>query len=202
MTTTADELVTDYLARLARASAALPAGEREELLEQISDHITAARARARVTGGQDGPAQVRELLERLGTPGEVAAAASEQSSVPPAADPTSAPALSSPSSPAREVAAAVVMTLAWWAFGLGWLAGLVLTWTSTRWSTRQKLTASLLPVPEILGLVIGHAASRALPLGARLPVFLGIAVVGLAISVVIAVRLVRRASEHHRAVIA
>jgi hypothetical protein len=44
MMTSADDLVAGYLDRLARASADLPSSYREELLEQIGQHIAAARS--------------------------------------------------------------------------------------------------------------------------------------------------------------
>src|SRR5450755_580204 len=74
MMTSADDLVAGYLDRLARASADLPSSYREELLEQIGQHIAAARSDEHASS----PAHVRQVLDALGDPCEVAAAAREQ----------------------------------------------------------------------------------------------------------------------------
>jgi len=176
-TTTADDLVADYLHRLAQASTGLPAGERAELLEQIREHIAADRADA----PDDGPARVRTVLDRLGPPEEVAAAAGAQ-----------APAPAPPGGPAREVAAVLLLGVGWVAGGLGWLVGLVLAWTSPRWAVRQKVLATLLPAPVLIALLMTHAVTVAThaPLAA---VVLPLLLAGLATTVLLAVRLVRRA---------
>ena len=67
----ADPLVDDYLRRLDAAASALPAHQREELAAQIRDHLQEA---LRQTPAGD-KAAVRTVLERLGTPEEIAAAA-------------------------------------------------------------------------------------------------------------------------------
>ena len=71
MTVHADSLVDDYLRRLDAAASALPAHRREELVAQIRDHLQEA---LRQTPAGD-KAAVRTVLERLGTPEEIAAAA-------------------------------------------------------------------------------------------------------------------------------
>lgn len=176
-TTTADDLVEEYLHRLDRASAGLPAGERAELLEQIRDHIAAARADA----PDDGPARVRTVLDRLGTPEEVAAAAGAQ-----------APAPTPPGGPAREVVAVLLLGVGWVVGGLGWLVGLVLAWTSPRWAVRQKVLATLLPAPVLIALLLAHAVTAATDVSAA-AVALPLVLAGLAATLVLAVRLVRRA---------
>ena len=67
----ADPLVDDYLRRLDAAASALPAHRREELAAQIRDHLQEALRQA--PAGDK--AAVRTVLERLGTPEEIAAAA-------------------------------------------------------------------------------------------------------------------------------
>ena len=181
-TPAADDLVEDYLHRLSVAGAALPAAERAELLEQIRDHVASARADATAGGTPDGPALVRTVLDRLGTPEEVAAAAGAPAGAPVAGGTGSG----------REVAAVLLLGLGWILGGLGWLVGLVLAWTSSRWAVRQKVLATLLPVPILLAVLVAHvvdASTSASPAAVALPLVL----VGLVVTVLLAVRLVRRA---------
>jgi hypothetical protein len=65
-----DRLAADYLRRLDAALGALPAAHREEIIEGIRDHIANARAR-------HPDADVAELLDRLGTPEQIAAEATD-----------------------------------------------------------------------------------------------------------------------------
>jgi uncharacterized membrane protein len=73
MNVTTDPLADDYLRRLDAAASALPAHQREELVAQIRDHLQEALRQA--PAGDT--AAVRDVLERLGTPEEVAAAAAD-----------------------------------------------------------------------------------------------------------------------------
>ena len=73
MNVTTDPLADDYLRRLDAAASALPADRREELVSEIRDHLQEA---LRQTPAGD-KAAVRNVLERLGTPEEVAAAAAD-----------------------------------------------------------------------------------------------------------------------------
>ena len=66
-----DPLVDDYLRRLQAAAAPLPAHRRDELVSEIRDHLEEALRRAPA----DDTAAVRNTLERLGPPEEIAAAA-------------------------------------------------------------------------------------------------------------------------------
>jgi uncharacterized membrane protein len=71
MTVHADPLVDDYLRRLDAAASALPAHQREELVSEIRDHLREALSQ---TPAGDKTA-VRNVLERLGSPEEIVAAA-------------------------------------------------------------------------------------------------------------------------------
>src|SRR6266487_6581660 len=73
--TAADQLVARYLARLQAALRDLPAARRDELLEQVSEHIATARAEL---GAQASEAEIRQLLERLGDPATIAAEAGQR----------------------------------------------------------------------------------------------------------------------------
>ncbi len=63
-----DPLVDDYLRRLEAAAGDLPRERRKELVAEIEEHVEAALAES----GDDKPA-VRDVLERLGSPEEIAA---------------------------------------------------------------------------------------------------------------------------------
>jgi uncharacterized membrane protein len=133
-----DQLVADYLGRLERAAAVLPPERRGELLEEIGAHITAARA----AGAAADEAAVRTLLDRLGEPEVIVAAAREDV-------PTSAEAAVGPSLPARrgtglELAAVLMLTLgSLFPPLVGWLVGVVLLWVSPLWRVREKLLGTL-----------------------------------------------------------
>jgi hypothetical protein len=145
--TAADQLVARYLARLQAALRDLPAARRDELLEQISEHIATARAEL---GAQASEAEIRMLLERLGDPAAIAAEAghgSDELAEPPRARPGW-----------LEVAALVLLPIGGIVVPvLGWFVGVALLWTSERWSVRDKLLGTLvvpggLALPLALGL--------------------------------------------------
>ncbi|BAL87414.1 hypothetical protein AMIS_21940 [Actinoplanes missouriensis 431] len=69
--TQTDNLVADYLARVERAAAGLRPDRREELLRDLREHIAVERAES----GDDSETHVRTVLERLGDPEAIAAAA-------------------------------------------------------------------------------------------------------------------------------
>lgn len=83
--TQTDELVAAYLARVERAANRLPAGRREELIADLREHIEIARAESEAVT----EAEVRMILERLGDPESIVAAADTQTDLPrvPAAAP-------------------------------------------------------------------------------------------------------------------
>ncbi|MBT2229935.1 hypothetical protein [Nonomuraea sp. NEAU-A123] len=110
-----DRLVEDYLAEVARATAALPAGQREDLIADLREHITVARA------DLDPPTQagIRTILDRLGEPAAIAeearqgepvtAASSTYSPAPPTFSQSAAPQRSSPSTPALILGVVLVL---------------------------------------------------------------------------------------------
>ena len=73
MNVTTDPLADDYLRRLDAAASALPAHRREELVSEIRDHLQEALRRAPASD----ETAVRNMLERLGPPEEIAAAATD-----------------------------------------------------------------------------------------------------------------------------
>jgi hypothetical protein len=76
MSSRTDHLVDDYLKRLNAELADLPRARRRELVEEISEHIAAARSELAAPSG----AEIRMILERLGEPEDIAAEAREPSS--------------------------------------------------------------------------------------------------------------------------
>jgi uncharacterized membrane protein len=64
-----DRMVDDYLMAVATACADLPESQRQELLGDLREHITAQ------LGDTPGEAEIRTILERLGEPTAIAAEA-------------------------------------------------------------------------------------------------------------------------------
>lgn len=71
---TDDELVAAYLRRLRRAARALPRARRQELIDEIAEHIADSRA-AGPAPGEGGSAALRNALDRLGEPRDIVGAA-------------------------------------------------------------------------------------------------------------------------------
>ncbi|HEX7149591.1 MAG TPA: hypothetical protein VF512_18940 [Actinomycetota bacterium] len=127
MTTEADTLVLRYLQDLEGELRDLPANRRQELLDEVGEHIAAARAAL----APETEAGVRTMLERLGDPADIAAEARERSGVqrPPAR----------PATPWLEGIAVVLLVIPF----AGWVVGVVLVWISRLWTTRDKLIGTL-----------------------------------------------------------
>ena len=73
MNVTTDPLTEDYLRRLDAAASALPAHRRQELVSEIRDHLQEGLRQA--PAGDE--TAVRNMLERLGPPEEIVAAATD-----------------------------------------------------------------------------------------------------------------------------
>ena len=128
MTTTTDKLVDDYLERLHRELADLPRAQRREVVDEIAEYIAEARSALPSETEPD----VRNLLDRVGEPADIAAEARERFGV----------------RPARrgwvEIAALVLLLVGGVVVPVaGWVAGAVLLWISDVWSTRDKLVGTL-----------------------------------------------------------
>ncbi len=119
-------LAEDYVRRLRQAGRQLPPERLDDLLADIEGHL----ADAIPPGASDDDAL--EVLERLGPPGDIIEA--EQ---PSASRPTDRRSW-------REWAAVILLPLGGFAFGVGWLVGLVLLWSSRLWTTRDKLIGTLI----------------------------------------------------------
>ncbi|MEJ5913153.1 HAAS signaling domain-containing protein [Pseudokineococcus sp. 1T1Z-3] len=183
--TAADDAVQNYLDRLAAATSTLPPAERSELVQQITDHLAAARADARADGLPDDEALVLNLVEDLGTPEQVAAAAGAEL------------APHTPPSVGLEIATVSVLAFQWLVVpGLGWVVGIVMTFFSTRWTVGQKLLAAALPLPALLIALASLGTALAVPVSGRIDlvvrVLVGLAL-GTALTFVQARHLVRAA---------
>lgn len=122
-----DVMVENYLSELERAAASLPANRRAELLADVRSHIAVARDEA-ASGGADDDAVTSETLTQLGDPRDIAAAAG--------ADLT-------PRGPQRsfmaENVAILLVQLGVFLFVFGYFVGLVMLWSSRRWTIGDKL---------------------------------------------------------------
>jgi uncharacterized membrane protein len=123
-------LVSDYLRRLDRAAAALPRSRRTELVAEIREHIDDALREADASD----EVTVRNVLERLGPPEEIAAAAGP------------ARAAASGRAGVLEIAALVALAVP----VVGWIVGIPLLVLSRAWSTREKVIGSFVSVVPCL----------------------------------------------------
>jgi hypothetical protein len=127
MTTEVDALVLRYLQELEAELHDLPANRRRELLDEVGEHVAAARAEL----DPETEAGVRAMLERLGDPADIAAEARERFGVQPRP--------ARPPAPWLEVVALVVLVIPF----LGWIVGVVLVWLSRLWTTGDKLIGTI-----------------------------------------------------------
>jgi uncharacterized membrane protein len=143
MTEAQHPLVTDYLRRLREATATLPTAAAAELVADIEEHLDAANLESR------SEADVRQALDRLGSPEELTAAAG--SDLPPHSSPD-APLIAG-STPAAgthrlESAALLLLVLAEVVFIVVplsvplWIAGVVCLALATSWTAREKMAAA------------------------------------------------------------
>jgi hypothetical protein len=150
-----DRLVDDYLRRLEAAAAHLPPTRRAELVVEIRDHIRDAIGEHEAADD----AAVLNVLERLGEPEEIVAAAEP-------------PPTASPRPRWIDVAAVLALVLPF----LGWFVGSVLVLISRAWSRRDKVIGLLLLLLPVLALGLGVLATgtsgmdESLPPGEELPV--------------------------------
>jgi hypothetical protein len=144
---TDNELAAAYLRRLRHAARRLPRAQRQELIEHISEYIAESRAAA-ASSGEDATVALRNALERLGEPGDIAAAAG--GSVP------------AGRAGGLEITAVVLLLLGG-ILGLvasipgllvGWGIGVILMWVSPRWGWPDKLLGTLVWPGGLAGVVI------------------------------------------------
>jgi uncharacterized membrane protein len=121
-----DPLVDDYLRRLDAAASALPAYRRDELVSEIRDHLREALRQA--PAGDK--AAVRDALERLGSPEEIAASAADTDAPP---SDHLVPAFSQ----TNGMAIASVLSAVLWLAGIGAVLALVFGYRA-RWEIKNS----------------------------------------------------------------
>jgi uncharacterized membrane protein len=153
MSTTPDKLVERYLKHLEVELDDVPRDRRGEIVDEIAGHIAEARAGLE----HETEADVRNILEGLGDPSEIAEDARERLDVPVTRAPYKLGWV--------EVAALIFLLIGGLVIPIfGWLIGVVLLWISNAWNVRDKLIGTLV-VPGGLGLsifvlVLGLSAGR------------------------------------------
>ena len=134
--------VADYVQRVDKALRGLPKSGREEIVAEIGEHARAAVAELDNPTASD----IRNALDRIGEPEDIAAEARERFGVE-TATPTW-----------REPTAVVLLLFGWLLPILGTLAGLVLLWMSKVWSTGQKAAGSVMAFGVPLALFLTATA--------------------------------------------
>ncbi|WP_432891640.1 HAAS signaling domain-containing protein [Kribbella sp. CA-245084] len=150
-----NRLVDAYLDELATEAAVLPAGRRDELLDDMKTHIAEARA-----AGATSEDEIREVLQRLGRPSEIVAAATDglvQVEVGPRLRPQDFVAVG------LLLVAPYLLSLSLIVAVVGWGIGLGLLWTSNRWTTIWKLIGTL-------SWPLGYAVALALDMFVQPPI--------------------------------
>jgi uncharacterized membrane protein len=148
VTTETDRLVGEYLRRLDKELRGVPRARRREIVEEISDHIEEARH-----GFVDEqPSDVRNVLDRLGDPADIAAEARQRLDVPGQAQPTGT---------LEKIALVLLLPGSVLLPVIGWFAGVLLLWMSDLWTTRDKVIGTLvvpgglLPVFMVIAGAVG-----------------------------------------------
>lgn len=138
-------LARDYLKRLGKAARRLPRARRNELIEEIEAHL----GEALPPGASE--TEVREVLERLGEPEQIVAAAAPEAEV----GFVRAGVREWLAIPLLLLGGLLVPTLP-----VGWFVGVLLLWSSRIWTVREKTVGTLMVpgglVPALL--LFGGAA--------------------------------------------
>ena len=130
-----NKLVADYLRRLEQAAAPMARSRRAELVAEIREHIDDALLEA---GAADEVA-VRNVLERLGPPEEIVAAAGPVQR----------------RSGRLELAAMIALAIPF----LGWFVGVVLVAASRAWTGREKVVGISLVLIPVAVFALGFVAA-------------------------------------------
>jgi hypothetical protein len=125
-TTTMHPLAADYLNRLERAARRLPRAERRELFEEIASHLSEA------TNAGMSDAEILTALDRLGDPDDIVEA--QLPDQPPRSEGIGG----------LQWVAILLLLFGGFLFFFGWLAGVVLLWSSRAWRARDKLIGTLI----------------------------------------------------------
>lgn len=147
-TDTLHPLAAEYLQRLRRAGRGLPPGRLRELLAEIEGHLSEA------IDPSASDAQALTVLDKLGEPEAIIAAEMPPDELPVRRGP-------------KEWAAIILLLVGGFILGVGWIAGLVLLWSSRAWTTRDKWIGTLiipggLATSVLIGLILLGAPTKTL----------------------------------------
>ena len=158
------KLIADYLRELESQAAWLPAAVGGDLFDDVRSHIEVALAEADVPG----PAAVQRILQALGEPTEIVAAA--MADLPAVTGSAAQPGVPNPmlEDPGvlqktdvapfpmgrQEIAAVLLLTFGGFLFLAGWFVGLLLLWDSPRWRLREKVIGTFAPPGGLMAVVV------------------------------------------------
>lgn len=125
-TTTLHPLAAAYLDDLRHDGRRLPRSVMRDLLAEVESHLSEA------TDSGMSDAEVLTVLDRLGDPKEIIAAQQPET------------ALRVRTRGTHEWAAIFLLLFGGLLWGIGWIAGLILLWSSSLWTTRDKLIGTLI----------------------------------------------------------
>ncbi len=127
MTTSSERVMDDYLGRLEHSLSDVPAAQRKVIIAEIVTHIDEALAEE----PDDSEASVRNVLDRVGDPEEIASEAREDLDI------------RRPKTSVLDPLALVLLLIGGFLYLVGWIAGVVFLWLSDVWTTRQKIIGTL-----------------------------------------------------------
>jgi uncharacterized membrane protein len=127
VTTRSERAMDDYLIRLERSLADIPSAKREEIVSEIEAHMDEALAEA----PDSSEASVRNVLDRLGDPDEIASEARERLGV------------RRRKATWLDPVAIILLLVGGFLWIVGWAAGVILLWLSDVWNVRQKIIGTL-----------------------------------------------------------
>jgi hypothetical protein len=128
-----EAIVDAYLGKLDVALQQAAPRRRKELIDEIRDHISQG---LREMSDKSAPA-VLDLLDKLGRPEEIAAAAMAESGDRASRD-------GSVRSGARDGLTVALLLFGGFVFFVGWFVGVVLLWSSSTWRVRDNVLGTLL----------------------------------------------------------
>lgn len=136
-------LIERYLSEVDASLVGVPAAQRREILEDLRAHVEASL----VAAGARDEATARTIIDRLGSPEELAREARERLGVPEPMPVVQA-------GPGLLEYAAIVLT------ALFWPVGILLAWLSPLWRKRDKVIATLIGCLGVVVLLSGFMAYR------------------------------------------
>src|SRR5207253_262459 len=146
--------------------------------DEIEAHIQEARSEF----DPDDEVGVRNVLDRIGDPAELAAEARERFGI------------KRPKATWREIGALIFLSVGGLILPvIGWFIGVVLLWVSDAWNTRDKLLGTFF-APGIAVVVLLASAARGGMVGSHLFLIVGVLFASLLVDAYLLLRLTRRLS--------